>query len=193
MTTYILIGLTGLIVVILAVAAAQPAKFQVSRNASIAAPLTTVFGYLNDLHRWQEISPWAKLDPNAKITFGGPTTGVGAVFRWEGNAKIGQGSMTITESWPNELVRYQLEFLKPMKATNTAEFTIRPDGSQTFVTWSMTGEKNFVAKVMHLFINIDRMIGGQFETGLTTLKSLCESPAQPRSDRKAYMTHFRAG
>lgn len=191
MILYILIVLAATIVIILLAATQQPAEFSVSRNAVISAPLITVFGYLNDLHRWQEFSPWAKMDPNMKITFEGPASGVGAAFKWEGNAKIGQGSMTITESWPNELVRYKLEFVKPMKATNTTEFTIRPDGGQTYVTWTMTGKKNFTAKLMHMFMNMDKMISGQFDKGLKTLKSLCESPDRP-PDRKAYMTHFLA-
>ena len=116
-----------------------------------------------------------KLDPAVKNTFEGPSAGTGAIFRWAGNNKVGEGNMTITESRPNELIRLDLEFLKPFKDNNTAEFTFKPDGSQTAVAWSMSGKKNFMFKAMGLFMDTDKMVGGDFEKGLAALKAVAES------------------
>jgi len=104
--------------------------------------------------------------------------GVGAVYAWSGNNEVGEGRMTITESRPSELIRIRLEFMKPFRATSTAEFTFQPAADQTAVTWSMTGTNNFVAKAIHLFMNMDRMIGGQFEKGLAQLKAISEAAAR---------------
>jgi carbon monoxide dehydrogenase subunit G len=175
MLTYILVGLALIVAAFLLTAALQPAGFRTARKINIAAPPDAIFGWVNDLHRWQEFSPWAKMDPNASTTFEGPLAGVGASFSWEGN-KVGSGRMTIVESKPNQLVRFRLEFLKPFAATNTAEFTFEPDGQGTTVTWAMTGERNFMMKAFGLIVNCDKMCGSQFEQGLATLKSLSETP-----------------
>jgi hypothetical protein len=130
---------------------------------------------VNELHKWDAWSPWAKLDPNAKNTFEGPPAGTGAVMCWAGNKNVGEGSMTITESCANELVQFRLEFLKPFKGTNTAEFIFKPQGDQTHVTWSMYGENNFLSKVIGIFINCEKMVGGQFEQGFANLKEVVEA------------------
>ena len=175
MIIYILIALAAIIVIFVIMVALQPAEFRIVRSASISAPPAVVFAQVNDLHKWQEWSPWAKMDPAAKNTFEGPPAGTGAAFRWAGNNKVGEGTMTITESRPSELIRFKLEFLEPFKATNTAEFTFKPEGNQTAVTWSMFGKNNFMAKAFGLFVNCDKMVGGQFEKGLADLKSLAEA------------------
>ena len=174
----ILFALAVIVIVFVIVAALQPAKFRIERSATISAQPSVIFAQVNDLHRWQEFSPWAKLDPDMKLTYAGPTAGTGAAYSWAGNAKVGEGSMTITESRPDELVRFQLEFLKPFKASNVAEFTFKPEGNQTLVTWSMTGEKNFMFKAVGLFMNMDKMVGGDFEKGLASLKALAETAAK---------------
>ena len=115
------------------------------------------------------------MDPNAKEVHEGPAAGAGAKMSWSGNNKVGEGSMTITESRPNDFVRFRLEFLKPFAATNTAEFTFKPQGNQTVVTWSMFGHNNFMGKAMGLIMNCDKMVGGQFEKGLAQLKSVAET------------------
>jgi hypothetical protein len=127
-----------------------------------------VFAQVNDFHNWEAWSPWAKLDPAAKAIIEGPRAGKGAIFRWAGNEEVGEGSMTITESRPSDLIRIKLEFLKPFEATNTAEFTFKPVDNQTNVTWSMEGQNNFIAKAVCLFMNMDQMVGGQFEKGLAS-------------------------
>jgi uncharacterized protein YndB with AHSA1/START domain len=179
MITNMLIGVAVIVIVFLAVVALRPSDFRVTRTANISAPAPVVFAHVNDLHKWQEWSPWAKLDPAAKGTFEGPPAGTGAVFAWAGNNKVGEGRMTITESHPSDLVRFRLEFQKPFTATNTAEFTFKPEGNQTAVTWSMAGKNNFVFKAVGLFMNCDKMMGGQFEKGLTDLKSLAEAANKP--------------
>ena len=171
----ILLVLAALVAVFLIVAAFQPDSFRVERSATISAPPAIVFAQVNDLHAWQEFSPWAKLDPEAKNTYEGPRAGPGAAFAWSGNSKIGQGRMTITESRPNELVRKKLDFIKPMESTSTAEFTFKPEGDKTVVTWSMYGPNNFIGKAFGLFFNCDKMCGDQFEKGLANLATVVGS------------------
>ncbi len=175
MLIYILLGVAVVVVVFLVVVALQPGNFRVTRTAKISAPPAVVFPHVNDFHQWQAWSPWAKMDPAAKNTFAGPEAGVGATFSWDGNKKVGAGRMTNLESRPNAFVKFKLEFFKPFQAVNTAEFSFAPDGAQTLVTWSMYGPNNFVGKAMHLLIDCDKMIGGQFEQGLANLKALAEA------------------
>jgi len=136
----ILIVVLVLVVLLLVVIALRPSQFSVSRSGTVAAPSDAVFEQVNDLHNWEGWSPWAKLDPAAKGTYEGPSAGVGASFAWAGNRNIGEGRMTITESRPYDLVRFKLDFLKPFKGTNTAEFTFKPEGSQTRVTWTIRSQ-----------------------------------------------------
>jgi uncharacterized protein YndB with AHSA1/START domain len=172
----ILIGLAALVVVFLIVVALQPDEFRISRSAAVAAPPDQVFAQVNDFHNWEAWSPWAKLDPNAKATFEGPRAGKGAVFIWAGNNEVGEGSMTLTESQPNDLIRIRLDFVKPMEGTSDVEFTFKPQEKDTAVTWTMSGRNNFIGKAICLFMNQDKMIGGYFEKGLANLKTVVESP-----------------
>jgi hypothetical protein len=174
----ILIALAVIVVILVVIVALQPSEFRIVRSAAMSAPAPVVFAEVNDFHKWEAWSPWAKLDPAAKATFEGPPAGTGAVFRWAGNKEVGEGSMTITESRPSELIRIRLEFLKPFAANNTAEFTFKPEGDQTLVTWSMEGKNNFIAKAFCLFMNMDKMAGGQFEKGLASMKSVAEAASK---------------
>lgn len=173
----ILVGLAIVIVLFLLFVASRPSDFRVSRSLTMGAPAETVFSQVNILRQWEAWNPWGKMDPNAKMTYEGPAAGVGASYTWAGNAKVGEGRSTIVESKPGELVRFRLEFFKPMKAVNTAEFTFKPEGGQTAVTWTMTGKNNFVGKLFGLLINCDKMVGEQFEKGLATMKTVAESAA----------------
>ncbi len=163
------------LLVFLAIVALQPSEFRVVRSGNIAAPTADVFPHVNDFHKWQAWSPWAKLDPMAKNTYAGAPAGQGAIFSWAGDGNVGEGSMTMTESRPNDLISIQLEFRRPFKATNTAEFSFKPDGNQTVVTWSMSGRKNFIVKAFGLFMSMDKMVGAQFEKGLASMKSVVET------------------
>lgn len=175
----IFITVAVLLAVFVVIVAFRPEHFSVTRNASMPFPAEVVFKHVNDLHLWQEWSPWAKLDPNAKNSFTGAPSGAGASMAWSGNNKVGQGRMTITDSQPARLVRFRLEFLKPFKATNTAEFTFVPQGGGTLVTWSMSGRNNFMGKLFGLFINCDKMCGDQFEKGLASLHDVAANERQP--------------
>ncbi len=171
--------LVAIIVIVLllgfiAAAQSRPDTFSVTRKAAIAAPVADVFAQVNDLHKWDAWSPWAKLDPNAKNIHSGAPEGVGAVFSWSGNNKVGEGTMTITDSKPNELIRIKLEFRRPFAATNAVEFTFTPEGGKTLVTWSMSGRNNFMSKAMGLVMNCDDMIGKQYEKGLSQLANVVE-------------------
>jgi len=173
----ILLALAVLMGLFVIVVAMRPSDFRVTRSAAMAAQAEQVFPHVNELRNWEAWNPWGKLDPDCKMTYDGPPAGVGASYAWAGNNKVGEGRNTITESRPNQLVRLRLEFAKPMKATNTAEFAFRPDGDQTMVTWTMSGKNNFIGKAFGLVVDCDKMIGGQFEKGLAQMKSLVESTA----------------
>lgn len=152
----------------------RPSDFRVERSKTIAAPPAAVFARVNDLHQWEAWSPWAKLDPEMTTTFSGADAGVGAKYAWTGNKKVGEGRMEITESRPNDLVQLRLEFLKPFKATNTTEFQLYPEDGATRVTWTMTGRNNLMSKAFGVFVNMDQLIGKDFEKGLDRMKELVE-------------------
>jgi hypothetical protein len=171
----ILILVAIAVVIFLVVAAMQPSDFRVTRTGTISAPASAVFAHVNDLQKWDAWSPWAKLDPDAKNSFEGPASGTGAIMRWVGNNKVGQGSMTITESRPDEFIRFKLDFIKPFVATNTAEFTFNYENNQTTVIWTMYGKNNFMSKAIGLVMNCEKMVGSQFEQGLAALKAVVEA------------------
>ncbi len=170
-----------LVVVVLAVVAfcgfvaMRPGEYTVERKATFAAPPQVVYGLVSDFHHWDEWSPWSKLDPNLKPTFGGNASGVGSTYAWSGNDKVGEGKMTITEVKPNEKVAIQLEFIKPFASTNETLFELKPEGTGTELTWKMNGKANFVFKAMSLFKSADAMMGPDFEKGLANLKPIAEA------------------
>jgi len=170
----LLVAVVVLVAVFLGVAAMQPSEFRVARTALIDAPAPVVFAEVNDLRRWEAWSPYVKRDPAMQKTYTGAPAGVGAVYAWNGNSEVGEGRATIVESRPNELIRVKLEFLRPFAATSTADFTFQPQGDATAVTWSLAGQNNLVAKAMGLMIDMDAMIGSDFETGLAAMKAMVE-------------------
>jgi hypothetical protein len=172
---YVLIAVAVIVIGLLVFIAIQPSEYRVVRSATIAAPASTVFAQVNDFHNWEAWSPWAKIDPAMKQTYEGAPAGAGAVYTWSGNNQVGEGRMTITESQPSDLIRIKLDFFRPFAAVNDVEFTFKPDGNQTAVTWSMAGKKGFMIKAMSLFMSMDKMLGGQFEKGLAQMKSVAET------------------
>jgi hypothetical protein len=176
----ILIALVAVVAAFAAYIALQPSEYRIARSATIAAPAPDVFAQVNDFHKWEAWSPWAELDPTAKTSFEGPSSGEGAVFAWTGNSDIGEGRMTLTESRPVELVRIRLDFVKPMAGTSTAEFTFKPEGDRTAVTWAMFGQNNFLTRAICFFMNQDKMVGAYFEKGLDKLKALTEAALRGR-------------
>jgi hypothetical protein len=171
----VLATLATVIVIFLIIVAMQPADYRVVRTASIAAPPDKVFAQVNDFHKWEAWSPWAKIDPAAKFNYDGPQAGVGAIFAWVGNKEVGEGRMTLTESHLSDLIRIKLEFIKPFPSTCLTEFTFKPEGKDTVVTWAMSGTKNFMSKAVCMFMNMDKMVGGDFEKGLASMKSVSET------------------
>ncbi len=170
----ILIGAAVVLAVLIAVVAKQPEEFNITRSITISAPAGKIFVQVNNLKNWNSWSPWAKLDPEQKIDFEGPRAGKGAKMSWDGNMDVGKGSMTITESRPNNRIKFQLDFEKPLAGTSEAEFKFKEKGRNTEVTWSITGKKNFIAKAIGLVMNCDKMVGEQFEQGLNNLKGISE-------------------
>ena len=165
----ILLGLAAVIVLILIVAAFQPNEFRVKRSATLSASPMALFEHVNDHHKFAKWNPFMKLDPAVKNTYSGPEAGVGAVCSWEGNSEVGAGTATIIESKPGELVRLRMDWRKPMEGTSTVDFTFKPKGDKTMVTWEMYGPNQYMGKLFSLFVNCDKMCGDQFEKGLANL------------------------
>jgi carbon monoxide dehydrogenase subunit G len=174
MIKVIVIVVVALIAGVLIFAATKPDTFRVERAASIKAPPEKIFALINDFQRWGAWSPWEKKDPAMKRTFGPVTSGKGAMYAWEGNKDVGQGRMEIVESVPPSKVSLKLDFVKPFEAHNLVEFALEPKGDATNVTWSMQGDTPYFAKIIHVFINMDSMVGKDFEAGLANLKAAAE-------------------
>ena len=184
-----LIRIVLVVVVALAVlagfVASRPADFAVSRSRPVAASPEVVHGYVNDLHKWVEWSPWEKRDPALKREYSGAPAGPGAAYHWIGNSEVGEGRMTIVESTPGRSVTLRLEFLKPFRATHAARFDFAPNGAGTRVTWTMSGQKNFMAKALGLLMDMDKMIGTDFERGLAGLDEVSAAAARKQAEMGA--------
>jgi uncharacterized protein YndB with AHSA1/START domain len=162
------------IAIVLIVAATKPDTFSVQRATTVRAPPEEIFPSINDFHQWATWSPWEDKDPAMKRTYSGTGSGKGAVYAWDGNKNVGTGRMEILEvSAPSKIV-IKLDFFKPFEAHNTAEFTMLPQGDGTSLTWLMHGPAPFMSKVMQVFVNMDKMVGKDFEAGLAKLKKLAE-------------------
>ncbi len=187
----IAIGIGLPIVALLAYAATRPDTFRVERTASIKAPAEKIFPYLEDFRRFVSWSPYETRDPGMKRSYGGPASGTGAVYEWDGDKNVGQGRMEIAEAVPPSRLTLKFDMMRPFPAHNIIEFTLEPHGDATTVTWAMYGPVPFPAKVLHVFVNMDRMVGADFETGLANLKAIAEGSknAQPQTlEREAGVT-----
>ena len=170
----IIIAIVILIAALLVYAATKPDTFRVERTASIKAPPEKIFPYLNDLRKGEAWSPYEKKDPAMKRTFSGAASGKGSVYEFDGNKEIGKGRLEIIETVPPSKVVITLDMFKPFEGHNIVEYTLEPKGDATIVTWAMHGDMSYISKVMSIFINIDSMIGKDFETGLANLKTVVE-------------------
>jgi Polyketide cyclase / dehydrase and lipid transport len=171
-------GIALAVAIVLISAIRKPDVFRVQRVATIKAPAESIFSLINDFHRWGSWSPWENKDPAMKRSFSGADRGKGAVYAWDGNKNVGSGRMEILDtSVPSKIV-IKLDFFKPFEGHNTAEFTMLPQGGATnvgtIVTWAMYGPAPFMSKLMQVFMNIDNIIGKDFESGLANLKKLAE-------------------
>lgn len=173
----ILIVIVVAIAAVLLFAATRPGDFVVTRTAVINAPPEKLEAMVSDFHHWGAWSPWEKIDPGMKRTYGGPAAGVGSTYAWVGNDKVGSGGMEITKVAPGREVVFDLHFIKPFKADNVGRFQFEPQGAGTKVTWSMSGKNPYIAKLMGLVFNMDKMIGKDFETGLANMKAAAEKSA----------------
>jgi uncharacterized protein YndB with AHSA1/START domain len=177
-----MLKIIGVIAVVIAVplaavliyAATKPDTFRIQRTASIKAPPEKIFATLNDFQNWGAWSPWETKDPAMKRTYSGAPKGKGSIYEWDGDRNVGAGRMEITESSPPSKVALDLNMLKPFEARNVVEFTLEPQGDATRVTWAMNGPTPYFAKIVHVFIDMDRMVGKDFEAGLANLKTLAE-------------------
>jgi hypothetical protein len=176
MAKKIALGLGATFALLIVVVAMQPSSFSVERSAVIEAPPGIVIAHIQDLRAMDAWSPWAKMDPQMKISYDGPESGVGASSSWEG-PQMGKGLLTVTEVKPDREVEMQLDMLSPMAASNRILFSLSPLGAATEVTWRMEGERNFVAKALSLVMSMDEMVGVPFQNGLAALKAVAESEA----------------
>ena len=160
--------------VVLLLAASRPGAFRVVRSILVHAPAAKSFALINDFHQWQQWSPWEKMDPAMQKTFSGALAGAGSVYEWEGNKKVGKGRMEILNTVPDARVVIKLDFFKPFEAHNTAEFLLTAEGDATRVTWAMFGPQPFMAKLVGLFMDMDKLVGRDFERGLAQLKAAAE-------------------
>jgi uncharacterized protein YndB with AHSA1/START domain len=162
------------IAVVLILAATKPDKFSVRRAIAVSAPAEKIFPLINDFHQWGNWSPYENKDPAMKRSFSGPADGKGAVYGWEGNKNVGSGRMEILETSAPSKIVIKLDFFAPFEGHNTAEFTMLPQGDATTVTWLMHGPAPFMNKMMQVFMNLDHMVGKDFEVGLANLKRITE-------------------
>ena len=162
------------IYVLLVVAAAKPDMFTVQRSASFDAPAERIFPWINDLRAHESWSPFDKPDWKSKSIHGGADRGPGAIYAWEGKGRAGSGWIAITQSQPHSRIEMQLDMLRPIRSRNTVVFTLEPRGETTLVTWAVHGAVPFLAKILHVFVNMDKMVGGEFRKGLVNLKTIVE-------------------
>jgi uncharacterized protein YndB with AHSA1/START domain len=174
MFALIAIVLVVLVAAVLVIATTKPDTFTVQRATSIAAPREKIFPLIDDFRAWASWSPYEKMDPAMKKSLGGAASGKGAVYEWEGNNKVGKGRMEIAEVAPPSRIIVNMDFDRPMKASHIAEFTLEPNGPSTIVSWAMHGRNVYMTKVMGTFIDMDNLIGRDFETGLANLKAIAE-------------------
>jgi len=176
MLIQILLAIAVLLAGLLVFAATRPGSFRIERSAIIKASPEKIFPHIDDFHRWPAWSPWENIDPQLKRSYSGAASGKGAIYAWEGNGKVGAGSMEITESAAPTRIVLKLDFIKPFAGHNVTEFNFTPgEKGGTKVSWAMSGPSPYISKLMGIFCNMDRMIGAQFEKGLANLKSVTET------------------
>ncbi|MGV3710872.1 MAG: SRPBCC family protein [Gemmatimonas sp.] len=174
MVKKILIGLLLLLLVLVGLATTKPDTFLIEREITINAPPSKVFGLVNDFRAWRQWSAWETLDPGMQRTYTGAPAGVGSIYEWSGNSKAGAGKMEVVNATAPSKVEVKLDFEKPMKATNMSEMKIDSTATGTHVVWNMHGPNNFLSKMMTVFVSVDKIVGPDFERGLTNLKTAAE-------------------
>jgi len=171
---YVAIALVLVVATLIAYAATRPDTFRVQRSTGINATAERIFPLISSLKSMNTWNPFLESDPAVKLAYSGPDSGKGAAHTWSGNSKVGEGRIEITDAAPSSRIAMQLDMIKPMKGSNAVEFTLQPNGNTTTVTWSMSGRQSFIARLMTVFIDCDKMVGLQFEKGLGKLKAIAE-------------------
>ena len=167
----IVLGVIGLVILV----ARRPNEYSVSRSAHLPARPDVVFKEINNFKNWNAWSPWADIDPDAKVAYEGPESGEGASMTWDGNKEVGSGKMTITKTDEPKHIEIRLEFFKPFKGVNDVQFKLESHGDTTFTTWAMAGKNNFIGKFFDLFMNCEKMVGEKYEEGLANLAKVVEA------------------
>jgi uncharacterized protein YndB with AHSA1/START domain len=170
----ILIAAAVLIAAFLGFIATRPNHFRLERRTTIQAPAQTIYALIEDFHRWQSWSPYETKDPDMERIFAGPERGVGALYGWKGDKNVGEGRMEILEAVPNQRVLIKLDFFKPFKASNQADFTLTDIGAGVTVTWAMSGPVPYFFRIFHLICDMEKMVGKDFEAGLAKMKLVVE-------------------
>ena len=168
------VTVAALVAGVLIYAATRPDSFQLARSITIKAPPEKIFPLINDLHAFNRWNPFLKMDPTTKLAYSGPDSGRGAAHEWDGNGQVGKGRIEITESSPASKIVMKLDMITPIEGHNLVLFTLGPKGDATQVTWSMSGQSAYIAKVIGVVISMDKMVGGEFEKGLADLKAMAE-------------------
>lgn len=173
----IILGVAAVVALILIYAAFSPAEYSIQREVVINAPAEKIFPYLNNQKLAEQWGPWLETDPSAKMTYSGPDEGVGAIASWTGGQQLGTGSATIVDSIPNQKVTIKLAYTEPFQMEQLSDYIAEAAGEQTKVIWKVTGQNNFIGRVMCIFVSMDKMVGGMFEEGLNKLKTVIEGGA----------------
>jgi hypothetical protein len=181
----ILLSVAVLVIALIGFVSTRPDTYRVARTANIAAPPAVVYAQVANFHRWEAWSPWAKLDPAMKVTHSGTDAGVGSSYAWAGNDKVGEGRMTIVAATPPSSLEIKLEFIRPFASTSESSFAFADAPGGTAATWTMVGHNTFMGKLAGTFMDFDKMIGGDFERGLTQLKAVAEAEAKKPADPAA--------
>ena len=171
----ILAVVAALVVIVLIAASTRPDTFRIERQTTINATADKPFALIQDFHRWAEWSPWEQIDPDLKRAYSGTSSGTGAIYEWTGTPKVGSGRMEILETNAPSRIIIKLDFIAPFEAHNTADFALESSGGVTRVTWAMYGPQPFMNKVMSLVMNMDKIVGPDFEKGLSAMKRIAES------------------
>jgi len=170
----IFLVLGAVVGIFVAFVATRPSEYKVERSLLMGVQASEIYRRVVTFRKWTSWSPWANLDPSMTVEYSGPKGAVGSVYYWKGNDKVGEGRMTMTGAVKDQLVEIKLEFIKPWEQTSKTSFTFQPEGPGTKVTWSMSGERDLVGKLFGLFMDMDKMVGPDFEKGLQALKTQAE-------------------